>query len=277
MAVDDRPVVHVEANPLGQRDPLAMAAEAHEVVGRVKMLHAVDFLFDDRARIEVGRDVVAGRTDQFHATLVCLFVGIRADECGQETVVNVDNASGKSAAEIVGQNLHEPRQYDQFDILLFDQLTDLCKSRLAVGTVHLNRMKRNARSLGDGAAVVPVADDRGDLDRQFVQLGPPQDLVQAVVGFGDEHGRFHAIRQAPEVPIGLQRAAQGAEAIDEILDIHIQIRRLDFQAGEKLPLQLVGKLGELDQVSTVARHVGRDFGNDTRLIAAAKFKNKSRT
>jgi hypothetical protein len=79
------------------------------------------------------------------------------------------------------------------------------------------------------------------------------------------------------MPIRLQRAAQGAEAIDEILNIHIQIRRLDFQTGEKLPLKLVGELGELDQIPAVARHVGRDFGNDARLIAAAEFKNKSRT
>ena len=64
MAVDDRSVVDMETNSLGEGDAFALSSEADEIVGGVEVLHAVDFLLDDRTSIEVGGDVVAGRPDQ---------------------------------------------------------------------------------------------------------------------------------------------------------------------------------------------------------------------
>src|SRR6478752_150526 len=113
-------------------------------------------------------------------------------------------------------------------------------------------MKRNPGLVGNGPAIVAVADDGGDLNGKFVEFRPPEDFVEAVVGFGDENRRLHAVGQAAEMPGGLQRAAERAEAANEILDIDVQIRGCDFQPGEKLAAELIGKLGELDEVSFMA-------------------------
>ena len=73
VAIKDRPVVDVEADALGDGDPLAVAAESDEVGRGVEMLHALDLLFDDRPGVEIGGDVVAGGTNEFDAARVGLF------------------------------------------------------------------------------------------------------------------------------------------------------------------------------------------------------------
>ena len=70
--------------------------------------------------------------------------------------------------------------------------------------VHIDQVERDLGVIGDGATVVAVADDRGDLDRQFVQLRAPQDLIEAVVGLGDENSGPHLVGQATEVPVCLK-------------------------------------------------------------------------
>jgi hypothetical protein len=84
-----------------------------------------------------------------------------------------------------------------------------------------------------GAAVRAVADDGGDFDGQFVEFGAPEDFVEAVIGFGDEHRGAHAVGQAAEVPVSVKRAAESAETFDEILHIDIEIGGFDFEAGEE--------------------------------------------
>jgi hypothetical protein len=77
-------------------------------------------------------------------------------------------------------------------------------------------------------------------------LGAPQNFVEAVVGLGHQQRRAHPVGQTPKVPPRVQRPAQGAKPVDEILHIHIQIRGLNFHAGKKFAAELVGKLVELD-------------------------------
>ncbi len=271
VAVDDGAVVHVEADSLGDRDSLAVTAKADEIGGGVEVVNALDFLFDDRSGVEVGSDVMAGGTDQFHPAGVGLLVGVGADEGWQETVVDVDDAPGEVAAEVVGEDLHESGEDDEFDVLFGDEGADLFEASFAGVAVHRDFVKRQVGPFRDRPAIAAVADDRGDLDREFVEPRPPEDFVEAVVGFGDEHRSFHAVREPAEVPIGLQRSPKRAESGDEVLDIDIQFLGFDFQSGEKFAAELVGKLGELDEVAAVTGDVVGDLGNDARLVWAAEF------
>ncbi len=273
MSVDDRAVVDVESDSLGNGDPLAMSAKANEVVWRVEMVHAVDFLLDNGTGIEVGGDVVAGGADEFHAPLVGLFVRVRPDEGGQETVVDVDDPPGEIAAKIVGDDLHEAGENDQFDVLLLDHAPDFRKAALAIFPVHVDLVKRNIGSFRDGTAVAAVSDDRRDFDRELVEFGAPENFVEAMVGFGDQDGGPHSVGEAPEVPVGVQRAAKGPKSVDEILWIDVQIGGFNFEPGEKFPRELVGELGELYQVSAMSCHIIGDFGDDTRLIMATEFED----
>ena len=60
MAVDDRAIVDVEADALGDGHSLAIPAEADEVGGRVEMVHALDFLLDADLRRRVREGFEAG-------------------------------------------------------------------------------------------------------------------------------------------------------------------------------------------------------------------------
>ena len=226
----------------------------------------LDFLLDDRAGIEIRGDVVAGGSDEFHAALMSLFVGVCADEGGEEGVMDVDDFPGEFLAKGIGQDLHEAGEDDEFHVLREEQIANFKKAVLAAFTVHCHVMEGNPGALGDGAAGLAVADDGGDFDGEFVEFGAPDDLVEAVVGLGDEDGGAHFVGQRAEVPYGLQGAAEGAEAVGEILHVHIEVGGVNFQAGEKFPADTVGKLAELDQVATVGGDVGRDFRDNARLV-----------
>ena len=66
------------------------------------------------------------------------------------------------------------------------------------------------------------------------------------------------------MPVRLQGAAERAEAVDEILDIDVEVCGFDFQSGEKFSAELVGELGELDEVAAVA--------SDAEFLVAPNYK-----
>lgn len=72
-----------------------------------------------------------------------------------------------------------------------------------------------------------------------------------MIGLSNEHSGAHHIWQGAEVPCCLERATEGAEAIDEIGNVHIEVGGIDVQTGEEFTAELIGKLVELDQVAFV--------------------------
>ncbi len=266
MAVDDGAVVDVVADAAGEGGALAVAAEAGEVVGGVEVGDALDFLLDDGAGIEIRGDVVAGGADEFHAALVGLAVGVRADEGGEEGVVDVDDFPGELLAEAVRQDLHEAGEDDELDVLGEEEIADFGKAFFAQRAVHLDVVEGEAGAFGDVGAVVAVPDEGGDLDGELAELGAEEDFVEAVVGLCDEDGGAHFIRQLAEVPGGAEGAAEGAEAGFEILDGDIESGGIDLEAGEEFFPDLVGKLAELGEVSLMGGDVGGDFRDDAGLV-----------
>jgi hypothetical protein len=56
---------------------------------------AFNVLFDDGTFVEIRRHIVRGGADQFHAACVSLMVWPGALKAGEETVMDVDAATGK--------------------------------------------------------------------------------------------------------------------------------------------------------------------------------------
>jgi hypothetical protein len=75
-----------------QHAALDVAALAREIFRRVAMADALDVLVDDRAFVEVARNIMRGGADQLDAALMGLVIGPRALEARQERVVDVDAA-----------------------------------------------------------------------------------------------------------------------------------------------------------------------------------------
>lgn len=275
MPVNDGAVVDMETDSLGNSDPFAVSAKANEVRRRVEMLHPLDLLLNDRAGIEVGCDVVAGGSDQFHSPLVGLLVGIGSDEGRQEAVVDVDDTPCVIAAEIIRKDLHEAGKHDEFDILLLDQGADFGKARKSVLPIHLNFVKRNACVLRNAETVRAIADDGGDFDRQLTEFRPPKDFIEAVIGFSDENCGPHPIGQSAEMPIRLQGAAKRPKAIHEIFHVHIEVAGLNLKAGKEFPSKLIRELVEFDQIAAVACDVVGNLGDDAWLVRTTEFEDQS--
>ena len=92
----------VVADAFSQCGAFAVATETSEILWAVKVLHALDFLLDDWACIELASDVMACCADEFHAALVGLSVRVGTDEGGQEAMMNVDQSAMVSIAKPIG-------------------------------------------------------------------------------------------------------------------------------------------------------------------------------
>ena len=73
-AIEDDAVFQVMAHGARQHAALDVAALADEVVGRIAVADALDVLVDDRAFVQVARDVMGGGADQLDAALMRLMV-----------------------------------------------------------------------------------------------------------------------------------------------------------------------------------------------------------
>src|SRR5690606_3238620 len=104
-ALDDDAALEVCADGAGEDDAFDVAAEADELVGAHGVGDALDVLLDDGALVEVLRGVVGGGADQLYAAGVCLVIGLRALEGGEEAVVDVDDGRCLRQ-EVVAQDLH---------------------------------------------------------------------------------------------------------------------------------------------------------------------------
>src|SRR5690606_15498545 len=80
VTVQQHAVLGVPAHGARQRPPLDVLAQGDEVLDRMRVVHALDVLLDDRALVQVARDVVRGRADELDAALVRLRVRPRALE-----------------------------------------------------------------------------------------------------------------------------------------------------------------------------------------------------
>jgi hypothetical protein len=68
---------------------------ANQIIRTVLVADTLNVLLDNGAFVEIRRHIMRGGADQFYAARVSLMVGLGALEAGQETVMDVDAATGK--------------------------------------------------------------------------------------------------------------------------------------------------------------------------------------
>ena len=87
------------AKGAGEHDTCEVATLFDQVFELVRMGDTDDILFDDGAIVQHFRDVVAGGANQLDTTFEGPVAGLRAHKRGEERMVNVDDAVGKSRHE----------------------------------------------------------------------------------------------------------------------------------------------------------------------------------
>ena len=91
-AVQQHPIFEMPAQAPGQHGTFDVPPDSAQLLGAVPVVDPAGVLLDDRALIEVGRDVVTGGADQLDAPGKGLVVRAGAGEGGEEAVVDVDDA-----------------------------------------------------------------------------------------------------------------------------------------------------------------------------------------
>jgi len=148
---------------------------------RVGVSDAQDFLFDDRAFVEVGAGEMGCGADDFDAALIGLVVGFCAFEAGQEGVVDVDDAPGEFRGQIVAEDLHVAGEDCELGLGVFDDGLEGGFLALLVVIGDGEVVEGDVVAFGEGAAGFVVGDDGGDLDIQATGAGAVEEIVQAVI------------------------------------------------------------------------------------------------
>lgn len=171
---------------------LDVRAFIDQPVGVDAMVDARDPLLDDGPLVQVGCDKMRRGANDLDATVVGLVVWLGALERRQETVVDVDDATGHGFAESRTEDLHVPRQDDKLDIVLLDEVEDLPLLRRLGFLRDGEMMELNAVTSGQGGELRVVGYDQRDLDGELAGLGAEEEIVEAMSDFGhhDEHPRL---------------------------------------------------------------------------------------
>ena len=106
VAVQKDAVFQVPTKAPGEHRAFDVPADAHQLVGVVGVVDPPRVLLDDRAVVEVRRDVVARGADELHAPLEGLVVGACPGERREERVVDVHDPARVALTQLRRDDLH---------------------------------------------------------------------------------------------------------------------------------------------------------------------------
>jgi len=238
----------------GEDDLFEVAALQHQRIGSVLVGDAHDVLLDDGAGVEFGGHVVGGRPDDLHSSLVCLVVGLRSDECGQEGVVDVDDVVRVRLYHPVADHLHVAGEHDEGDVLILEYLH---LPGLNLGLVVGGDGKaviRDSELLADVAKVFVVADDARNLDVPLAGVVTREKVVDAVAHLADEDR--HPRLLVREVYAEIHPVAGTEHRVDVFSDLFTGNQEpveFPLYPHEEDLLDSVDVLVEVDDISAVVR------------------------
>lgn len=173
--IKDNCFVSVQQNPalskilhcLSQDIALDVTSGMSQLLGTQGVVHANNILLDDGALVKIARDKVRRGPDELHAAVIGLVVGLGALEGRQKTVVDIDDFPRHGLAQRRRQNLHVPRQHDQLDLILLDELQDPGFLLLLCIRCHGEVHERHLVRCGELGELRVVRDDQRDLNGQL--------------------------------------------------------------------------------------------------------------
>ena len=173
--------LHMEAHSAGKNDFFNVAPFANHVLDRVFMCDADNILLNNRTRIQFGGDVVTCRTDNFHASVVCLMVRLRTNKCRKQRMMNIDNPMRKFVDKIIAQGLHIARQYDEFDVMRLQRFDLLLLLLTFIFLSDMQEMKLSSKALCNRACDFVIAKNNGNFHIPFFGFAPCQNIVQTAI------------------------------------------------------------------------------------------------
>ncbi len=104
--MDEDFVFDMEPDGGGEDGSFEVSSLAQEVIYCVTVVNSHCSLGYDRSGVKVGRDVMSGSADDFHASFMGLMVWSSSSESGEEAMVDIDDARGVASDYLLSENLH---------------------------------------------------------------------------------------------------------------------------------------------------------------------------
>ena len=267
-------VPDVAEDGAGEDDFFEVFAEADEVFHRLAMGDANDVLFDDRAFVEIGSDVVAGGSDDFHTAPVGGMIRPGTGEGGEETVMDVDDPISVGGGEGIAEDLHVAGQDDGVDLVLCEQSHLL---RFLVGLVGGGDgqvMERNAHAFDDGAEDFVIADDEGNFRSEFPGIGSGEEIVEAMWFLGNEEGETMLLVRKMKRPLHFPWLGDVLEDTAEVFAGNAEAFHLPFDAHEEHTGLSIGVLVQMHDVAAIFVNEIRHTTDQPGLIRAVNEKDR---
>ena len=100
MAVQQYTMLRMIFDCFGEDDSFDISANVNQISDSASMSHPFDALFDDRAFVQLGGDIVGGSADELDAMFERLVVRFCALESRQKGMMNVDDLACHRMAEL---------------------------------------------------------------------------------------------------------------------------------------------------------------------------------
>ena len=193
--------------------------------------------------------------DNLHALVPCLVVGLRTLECGQEPVVDVDDAVLEFLGEGFTQDLHVAGEDDRVGAGFGDDFAETVLGNALVGVAG-DVVEGHAEGAAHGAQVGVVADDAAEFAGEVAVAPLEQEVVQAVVRLRYENSHAFRLGGIKKFPVQLKVRRERLEVLVDFADV----ARFKFKnSTEEKSLDVLGRmLLEVDDVcSSLREHLGR--------------------
>ena len=90
-AIHQHPSFNMAAHSAGQHNLFQIPSLPYQIIDGIPVAHTHDVLLDDGTFIQIVRGIVRRGSDDFHASVIGLPIGVGADERGQEGVMDIDD------------------------------------------------------------------------------------------------------------------------------------------------------------------------------------------
>src|SRR6266576_874496 len=233
LAVQQYAIVDMPAHAAREYDLFQVAPLLDQVFHGIAVGDSYDVLLNDGAIVEYFGNIVAGGSDQFHPALERLVIGLRADECRQEGVVDVDDAMREARDEFVRQYLHVPRQHGEVSIMLADE-RDLLLFRFALVLFgYGNDEERNLIKVRERLIVGVVRNDQRDIAVQFPDFVAIQQIDRAMVVLRNQDCHLLALAGLRQTPIHVELLGNRAELLGDLREWDVEIGGVKLHAHQE--------------------------------------------
>ena len=265
----------VPAHGAGENDPLEITAPGDQVFYLIAMGDACHILFDDGAIVENACYVMTCRSDELDPARVSSVIGTRADKCGQEGVMNVDDGRRIAGNKAFCEDLHVAGQDNQLHVEGFEECALPVFGFEACGQGNGDVLKRYAVKGGELLRLPMVGHDNCYLAGEFTGTPSIQQVGDAVQILRTKECYARALLDKMELPSHIEFCCEDSEGISKDLKITATGGECPLNAHEEEAKFVVLVLVRVEDVGALRVEEARDAGYEALLVGAVDEKNSS--